>query len=108
MAYCSKCGKEIHDDAYICVNCGCKVAGKGFFSSKDGKNTLRFLLTFLLGFLGSFIINHTGLKRDGYKSRTCAYFFLGILTFGIYNIVASVYNFAYDENSSSNIGYFRD
>ncbi|MBR3954071.1 MAG: zinc ribbon domain-containing protein [Clostridia bacterium] len=27
MKYCSKCGKEIMDDAVICVHCGCQVAG---------------------------------------------------------------------------------
>lgn len=26
MKYCSKCGKEIVDDAVICLNCGCMVA----------------------------------------------------------------------------------
>lgn len=25
MKYCSKCGKEIHDEAVICVHCGCAV-----------------------------------------------------------------------------------
>ena len=25
MKFCSKCGKEINEDAVICVNCGCKV-----------------------------------------------------------------------------------
>ena len=27
MKYCSKCGKEIMDEAVICVHCGCQVAG---------------------------------------------------------------------------------
>ena len=26
MKYCSKCGAEIHDEAVICVKCGCSVA----------------------------------------------------------------------------------
>ncbi len=25
MKYCSKCGKEIMDEAVVCVNCGCAV-----------------------------------------------------------------------------------
>ncbi len=25
MKFCSKCGKEIHDDAAICIHCGCNV-----------------------------------------------------------------------------------
>ncbi len=26
MKFCSKCGKEIHDDAVMCIHCGCAVA----------------------------------------------------------------------------------
>lgn len=33
MKYCSKCGKEIMDEAVICPNCGCAVA-----SNKAGKS----------------------------------------------------------------------
>lgn len=69
---------------------------------------VRFLLTFFLGFLGSFIINHSSLKPNGFKSRTMAYFFLSFLTFGIYPLVASICNFSFDESKSSNIGYFKD
>ena len=50
----------------------------------DSNNVVRFLLTFFLGFIGSFIINHTSLKPQGFKSRTLAYFFLTMITFGIY------------------------
>ncbi|WP_367258772.1 zinc-ribbon domain-containing protein [Ruminococcus sp.] len=25
MAFCSKCGKEIDDEAVMCVHCGCPV-----------------------------------------------------------------------------------
>ncbi len=33
--YCSKCGKEINDDAVICVHCGCATAK---FDEKNKKN----------------------------------------------------------------------
>ena len=49
---------------------------------KDNNNVVRFLLTFFLGWIGSIIINHTNLKPAGYRSRTAAYFFLTIVTFG--------------------------
>ena len=26
MKFCSKCGKELHDDAVVCVGCGCSVS----------------------------------------------------------------------------------
>ena len=75
---------------------------------KDNNNLVRFLLTFFLGFIGSIIINHTSLKPTGWTSRTLAYFFLGIITFGIYELVASICNLVFDESKPSNIGYFKD
>ena len=75
---------------------------------KDNNNLVRFLLTFFLGFIGSFIINHTTLKPEGWKSRTLAYFFLGIITLGIYELVASICNLVFDASKESNIGYLKD
>ncbi len=103
--YCSHCGKEINDEAEICVNCGCRVKET---AGTDNNKIIRFLLTFFLGFIGSFIINHTSLKPTGWKSRTCAYLFLSMITFGIYALVASICNFTFDENKASNIGYFKE
>ena len=73
----------------------------------DSQNLVRFLLTLFLGFLGSFIINHTSLKPEGYKSRTAAYFFLSLITFGIYELVASICNFVFDPSKDRNIGYVK-
>lgn len=74
----------------------------------DGNNVSRFLLTFFLGWIGSFIINHSSLKPKGYTSRTLAYFFLTMLTFGIYALVASFCNLTFDANKASNIGYVKE
>ena len=46
--------------------------------------------------IGSIIINHTNLKPAGYRSRTAAYFFLTMITFGIYGLVASICNLTFD------------
>lgn len=75
---------------------------------KDNNNLARFLLTFFLGWIGSFIINHTSLKPDGWKSRSWAYFFWTMLTFGIYGLVASICNFSFDPSKQSNVGYKQD
>ena len=107
MAFCSKCGKEVHDEAEICIHCGCRIKNQPVNPLSDSIKCARFILTFFLGFIGSFIINHTSLKLQGWKSRTCAYFFLGMITFGIYSLIASVYNFAFDANQKSNIGYVK-
>ncbi len=73
----------------------------------ENNNLVRFLLTFFLGFIGSIIINHSSLKPAGYKSRTLAYFFLSIITFGIYGLVASICNLTFDPSKGKNIGYFK-
>ena len=110
MAYCTKCGKEVHDEAEICVHCGCRIKSepKPAISSNDSTKLIRFLLTFFLGWIGSLIINHTDLKPAGWKSRTYAYFFLSYITLGIYPLVASICNFMFDETKPSNIGYFQE
>lgn len=74
---------------------------------KDNNNLVRFLLTFFLGWLGSLIINHSGLKPEGYRSRTWAYLLLGSITGGIYMLVASICNLTFDPAKERNIGYFR-
>lgn len=74
----------------------------------DNNNLIRFLLTFFLGWIGSLIINHTGLKPEGWTSRTLAYIILTMVTFGIYGVVASVFNLFFDPNKESNIGYKKD
>ncbi len=74
----------------------------------DNKNLVRFLLTFFLGFIGSIIINHSSLKPEGFKSRTLAYIFLTMLTFGIYGLVASIFNLTFDPKKASNIGYLKE
>ena len=71
-------------------------------------NIARFLLTFFLGWIGSLIINHTSLKPEGYSCRTAAYFFLPIITFGIYGLVASICNLSFDPAKEKNIGYAKD
>ena len=74
----------------------------------DSNKLVRFLLTFFLGWIGSFVINHTSLKPEGFKSRTKAYFFLTLITFGIYGLVASICNLSFDPSKSNNIGYYKN
>lgn len=69
---------------------------------------VRFLLTFFLNFIGSIVINHSKFKPEGYKSRTLAYFFLGMITFGIYPLVASICNLTFDPAKERNIGYVKE
>lgn len=72
---------------------------------KDNSNLVRFLLTFFLGWIGSIIINRSSFKPEGYTCRTGAYFWLGIITFSIYPLVASICNLVFDPAKEKNIGY---
>ena len=74
----------------------------------NNQNLVRFLLTFFLGWIGSLIINHTSLKPAGFTSRTGAYFFLTLITFGVYGLVASICNLTFDPAKEKNIGYKKD
>jgi len=46
MKFCAKCGKEIHDEAVICVHCGCAVASSSK-TSGSGKSTDGKFLSFV-------------------------------------------------------------
>ena len=81
---------------------------KEVVSMTDNNKLARFLLTFFLGWIGSFVINHTSLKPAGFKSRTWAYFLLTMFTLGIYGLVASICNLTFDSTKNKNVGYFLD
>lgn len=74
----------------------------------DNNKLYRFLLTFFLGWIGSVIINRTALKPEGWTSRSWLYFLLSGITFGIYPLVASIFNFMFDPAKESNLGYVKD
>ena len=55
MKYCSKCGKEVNDDAVICVNCGCALNSSGKSLSADKKLNVCALVGFILSLASLFI-----------------------------------------------------
>lgn len=57
MKYCSKCGKEIMDEALICPECGCAqdniVQGKSALQSKENSNNIGWsILCFFIPIVG--------------------------------------------------------
>ena len=48
--YCSKCGKEIHDEAVICPHCGCAVPGRNI--TQDAPNIGFAILGFFFPLIG--------------------------------------------------------
>jgi len=60
--FCSKCGKEVHDEAVICVHCGCSIGNKNSsINSQQKQGVVVLLLCFFLGYLGvhRFYTGHT-------------------------------------------------
>ena len=52
--FCSKCGKEVNDEAVVCVNCGCAIEGKkaSVINSEDAPNTGFAVLGFFIPLAG--------------------------------------------------------
>ncbi len=106
MKYCSKCGKEINDDAVICTNCGCRVDNKATGGSgpvgqlKTNRSLLKFILLSIItfGIYGLVVmsavstdINTIAGRYDGKKTMhyCLVVFIFSWLTFGIVPIVWS-------------------
>lgn len=72
MKYCSNCGKEVDDNAYVCPNCGCKIDGQKSGGSLSTLSIVGFIFAFVFPVVGLIlsIIAHNNAKRDGdEKSR---------------------------------------
>ena len=54
MKYCSKCGKELLDEAVVCVHCGCPVTASKSIASvtNDAPDTAMLVLGFLIPIVG--------------------------------------------------------
>ena len=52
--------------------------------------------------------HHQPLFPEGWTSRTGCYILLTIVTFGIYQLVASICNLTFDASKPKNIGYKKD
>ena len=58
MKFCSKCGKEIHDEAVICVHCGCSVENSTVKTEKlerDKKGEMLGVVAFMIPIVGLFL-----------------------------------------------------
>lgn len=100
MKYCTHCGKEIMDEAVICVGCGCAVAGQptmktnnafvdgntliNTLSQRLNTNGIIWLVIGILQILGGAFIN----------------WFLLIV--GVLNIISSIQDMQYSKTLSKN------
>lgn len=52
--FCSKCGKEVHDEAVVCVHCGCAIKNvtASIANANDAPNTGFAVLGFFIPLVG--------------------------------------------------------
>lgn len=84
MKFCPNCGKELNENADVCLHCG-KVVGKNI--SMDNRKSR--LVAGLLGiFLGIFGIHNFYL---GYNGKGTAQLLITLLSFGILSFVTYIW-----------------
>ena len=52
MKFCSRCGKEVLDEAIICMNCGCALEEKVVETKRDVENVGLNVLSFFIPLVG--------------------------------------------------------
>lgn len=101
MKFCSKCGKEIMDEAVICVHCGCQVDGKQINtpaqpvqplndpSESGGLAIAAIIFSFLSPLIGFIlgIVGYNKYKTPAYKGQCSAAMFISIFIFIISFII---------------------
>ena len=50
--FCSKCGKEVNDEAVVCVHCGCAIENKKTPATNDAPNAGFTVLGFFIPLVG--------------------------------------------------------
>lgn len=87
--YCKNCGNEIHDEAVVCIHCGCPVD----VQNNQSKPTVKTNILALVGFILSFFVPIAGLICSilGYK-RADSEFGVNGKSFAIAGtVISSVY-----------------
>ena len=85
--FCSKCGKEVLDEAVVCTNCGCAINGSSFCKNNDaeedvpngGLNLLGFLIPIAGLILYCVNVTKTPKKANQIGAFSLAGFLIGLI-----------------------------
>ena len=85
MKYCSRCGRELHDEAIICPGCGsaCDPAMNAAFGYTDKKDKTSVGLCILAFFIPLFGIIYWAIKRTEAPKRAKAVLITALVSYGI-------------------------
>ncbi len=83
MKFCSRCGKEVYDDAIICMNCGCSLEEKAIANKNDVENVGLNILSFFIPIVGLILYfcwkNESPKKANGVGKWALISFVAGII-----------------------------
>ena len=82
MKYCQHCGKELNDDAVVCVGCGCAVTAQYKDKPSFGMNLLAFLFPIVGWIYWGVTHNRTPKKAKS----ACTWAWIGFVISFAYNI----------------------
>lgn len=89
MKYCSKCGKEINDEAVVCIHCGCRVESAPYHE-EDKKSPGFGVLGFFFPLIGFILYcvwkDKTPLKAKSAGKGALIGFILGVVSAIIYMV----------------------
>ena len=88
MKYCSKCGKELHDDAIFCTGCGCSVDPNMMYVRKEA-DEISVGLCVLAFFIPIFGLIYWAIKRGETPRKANAIGLTALISWGV-NFVSSV------------------
>lgn len=91
MKYCSKCGKEIMDDAVICPGCGCSQDNKALQNQADSSSFGWALLGFCIPIVGLILYlvwkENTPLKAKSAGKGALVSVIISVIFYIIYAVI---------------------
>ena len=98
--FCPKCGKQIHDEAVVCIGCGCQVPGKTTIPEntdnkpqKESNSTANcaLIFAFLIPIVGLImgIIGCVKYKTPAYKTRCTIAIVVSVIVWIVSSVISS-------------------
>ncbi len=100
--FCAKCGREIHDEAVVCIHCGCLVAGRSLESTEKSW-VVAYLLAWFLGVFGIHRF-YLGKIASGIAQMLT---FGGCLIWSLIDFICLSFNNFKDSEDKKLIGYIK-
>ena len=92
MKFCSKCGKEIADDAVVCIHCGRAVEGADNAALKNVKDEVSVGLCILSFLIPLFGIIYWAMKCKETPKRAKACGITALVTWGVGILVSILFS----------------